>query len=40
MHSLVRGYLLLAWVFCWKKKKKDMEGCFVMHVLDYLEGEK
>ena len=35
MHSLVRGYLFLE-----KKKKKDMEGCFVMHVLDYLEGEK
>ena len=36
MHSLVRGYLFLEK----KKKKKDMEGCFGMRVLDYLKGEK
>ena len=35
MHSLVRGYLFLE-----KKKKKDMEGCFGIRVLDYRKGEK
>ena len=27
-------------LLCWKKENKDLESCFVILVLDHLEGEK
>ena len=41
MHSSVRGFLL-SWCGSpvGKKKKKGLEGCSTMRVLDLMEGKK
>lgn len=42
MHSSIRGRVSskLVWFFYCKKKKKDLESCSIMRVLDLMEGEK
>ena len=39
MHSSVRGYLL-SWGGSSVRKKKGLECCSIMCVLDHMEGEK
>ena len=34
------GTVVLAWIFCWEKMEKDVEGCSLMVDVDSLEGEK
>lgn len=30
----------LEWIICWEKEEKNLESCFFVLILDYMEGGK